>query len=202
LRELIAAVFVLALLCLVMFTVTGNYKTRSQRLRCVGNLQKIGAAMRGFSTNVSGASTNASADSIKSSPTSVQTNQRREGNEVVRCFQSLSNELKTPAVLVCPADSTRTPASDFGFGFSTSNISYFLGVDVSTSFPDELLAGDRQLTINGVAPPSGIVTIQNTNILTWNIHQGGNVMFLDGSVQAIMSFGPPRLPRVMRLAFP
>jgi Tfp pilus assembly protein PilE len=202
LTELIATVFVLALLALVMFTVAGNYKTRSQRLRCVGNLQKIGTAMRGFAIDVQRAATNAATDVITNSSVSPGPKQKAQINEVVRCFQSLSNELKTPAVLVCPADSTRTLASDFGFGFSTSNISYFLAIDVPTGFPDELLAGDRQLKINGAPAPSGIATIQSTNILTWNIHEGGNVMFSDCSVQTMTSFGPSRVPRVMRLAFP
>jgi prepilin-type processing-associated H-X9-DG protein len=202
LKELVATVIVLALLALVMFTVAGNYKTRSQRLRCVGNLKKIGVAMRGFAIDVQGTATNAAADVITNSSVALGPNQKAQINEVVGCFQSISNELNTPAVLVCPADATRTPAANFGSGFSTPNISYFLGIDVSAGFPDELRAGDRQLKINGAPAPSGIVAIQNTNILTWNVHQGGNVMFLDGSVQAIMSFGPTRVPRVMRLAFP
>lgn len=57
-------------------------------------------------------------------------------------FQSLSNELVTPRVLVCPADFSKQRATDFLHRLSSDNVSYRIrsGTNVNESNPSELLA--------------------------------------------------------------
>jgi len=100
-----------------------------------------------------------------------------------RHFQVLSNELSTPAILVCPTD-TRLPATEFG-ALLNSNVSYFVGVKAEFSKPVSILAGDRNLTANAVSNPS-ILHGDTDNQLrwTWEMHRyKGNILFADGHVE-------------------
>jgi prepilin-type processing-associated H-X9-DG protein len=100
-----------------------------------------------------------------------------------RQFQVLSNELNTPAILVCPTD-PRFPATNFG-ALQNSNLSYFIGVKAEFSKPDSILAGDRNLTANSLPNPS-ILHIEADNPLRWTrgLHQfKGNILFAGGQVE-------------------
>jgi prepilin-type processing-associated H-X9-DG protein len=200
---LAATVFVLGLLALLLFTFTSNYKTRSQRVRCIGNLKKIGVAMRGFAIDLPGASTNSTTPQLQQA-SSTETAQPEKFSGVFQCFQSLSNELVNPAILICPADTGRIAARDFGFAFSDANVSYFLGVDGLDTVPNSFLAGDRLMQIDGMPVKAGLVTLQATNVLKWTAHQGsGNILLGDGSVQTLSSSSLSiKAPATYRLAFP
>ena len=111
--------------------------------------------------------------------------------EVFRHFRAMSNELSTPKVLVCPAD-TRTAARSFA-ALSNVNISYFVGLDAADAFPQMLLAGDRNLTTNGVPVGTGLLVLTTNVTLGWTaaMHKNsGNAVLGDGSVQP---FTNPRL---------
>lgn len=201
--ELAATVFVVGLLVLFLFTFTSNYKTRSQRVRCLGNLQKIGVAMRGFAIDLRRNSTSSTAfEPQQASTTEFAQSEKFSG--VFRCFQSLSNYLVNPGILICPADTGRTAAADFGFAFSDANVSYFLGVDGADTVPNSFLAGDRLMQIDGRPVKAGIVTLQATNVLKSIAHQGsGNVLLGDGSAQTLSSSSlNVKSPGTYRLAFP
>jgi hypothetical protein len=106
--------------------------------------------------------------------------------EVFRWFGVMSNELSTPLILVCPADN-RTPAKDFGPGFTNHNLSYFVGIDATDSNPQGFLAGDRNLT-NGTPTVNGILTMSTNTPVGWThtMHRFcGNIALADGSVQQL-----------------
>src|SRR5207247_4840398 len=97
-----------------------------------------------------------------------------------------SNQLSTTRVLVCPTD-TRRPASGFSV-LSNTNVSYFLGLDADESTPQLWIAGDRNLTTNGVPLPTGLVELRPGAVVGWTraLHRGvGNVALSDGSVQGV-----------------
>lgn len=56
-------------------------------------------------------------------------------------FQVMSNELASPKILVCPADTSRHPAADFR-NLQTANVSYFVrsGTNIDETNPEEVLA--------------------------------------------------------------
>ncbi|HXR04034.1 MAG TPA: hypothetical protein VN836_04925 [Verrucomicrobiae bacterium] len=104
-------------------------------------------------------------------------------------WQTLSNQLGTPMLLHCPADSERTEATNFTTGFSDANISYFLNLDAADTYPQMILDGDDNLAINGVRVKPGILYLPTANSLTWTKerHGGaGNVGMADGSVLQTM----------------
>jgi len=116
-------------------------KARAQSINCVNHMKTIGLAFRtwaldnqnNFPFNVS---TNAGGTMELSAPAA-------DGFEAnpVPTFQVMSNELGTPAILVCVADSSKTPAADFR-NLQLSNVSYRLrtGKNVSDSNPQQVLA--------------------------------------------------------------
>src|ERR1041384_6452381 len=100
-----------------------------------------------------------------------------------RHFQVLSNELVTPKLLVCPAD-TRPPATNFA-GLRNEFLSYFVGIKAEYAQPDSILAGDRNLT-NDYVRPTSLVRLDPNHTLRWTreLHEfKGNVLFADGRVE-------------------
>ena len=105
-------------------------------------------------------------------------------------WRTMSNELSTPKILLCPEDAERTSATNFTAGFSDANISYFFSLDAADSYPQMILDGDDNLAINGVRVKPGILNLPTTNSLAWTKerhHGNGNIGMADGSVQQTTS---------------
>jgi hypothetical protein len=98
----------------------------------------------------------------------------------------MSNELSTPYILRCPADTQRPVTKDFG-KLSNTNVSYFVGLDAEESTPQMFLAGDRNLT-NGLAVTNRVLFLA-TNVPAGWTHElhplQGNIGLADGSVQQL-----------------
>lgn len=177
--ELIVLVGTIILLALVLIPGLIHARQKAQRIHCVSNLKQIGLSFRIWSP-----------DSDDKFPMARSTN--RQGtlefaNEVWRTFQVLSNELGTPFILACPADSRR-PAANFST-LANTNISYFIALDAEEVLPEFPLAGDRFLT-TGHPTVQKILTIRSNDVPTWagQGHQGGgNMALADGSVQQMNS---------------
>jgi hypothetical protein len=133
-------------------------KGRAQEISCMNNMKQIGLAYRVWAVDNGG-----------EYPFNVSTNKGgtlelcalgRDGfdlNPAIH-FQLMSNELSTPRILVCPADTKKQPALDF-LNLQPANVSYQVctGTNVNENNPQAVLA---------VCP----------------IH--GHVLRCDGSVQA------------------
>jgi competence protein ComGC len=176
--ELIVIVAVAVLLLLMVVPAISRQKDRSHRITCANNLKQIGMAFKTFGL-----------DSNDQFPMYVEAKhggslEALSTGEVFRHFLAISNELSTPKILVCPAD-TRPPASNF-FGLANANLSYFIGMDANDSTPAMFLTGDRNLTNGTVLPPDHILIVTSNNPVNWNheLHRFmGNVGLSDGSVQ-------------------
>jgi prepilin-type processing-associated H-X9-DG protein len=107
------------------------------------------------------------------------------GTNIFVYFQSMSNELSTPKIIICPEDKKRHPATNFDADLDNSKLSYFVGLDANTTSPAMFLSGDRHLAV-GKSARSGILNITTNQEVGWTKanHKGlGNVVLVDGSVQ-------------------
>src|SRR5207302_2405662 len=159
---------------------------RAKRVSCTCNLKQIGLSFRTWSLDhydqypMQTPLTNGGLMEITSTaPAYVY-------------FQVMSNELSTPKIVVCPADKNRRPATNFGVGFSNTNLSYFVGLSANEAYPQMFLSGDRNLT-NGLPIRYGFLDLVTNVPAGWTheLHRGqGNIGLADGSVQ---QFNAPRL---------
>ena len=114
-------------------------------------------------------------------------------------WQTMSNELSTPKVLVCQADTKRHYATNFSAGFSDANISYFLSLDASFEKPQTIIAGDDNFFVDGKLVQSGILNVSTNVAVEWTKerkqeksgrpHSPGNIVLADGSVQPLNNAG-------------
>ena len=201
--ELLVVLLVIAVIAILVVPAEVRGRTRAQRIRCNGNLKCVGIAFRIWE-----------GDHDDRYPMSVSMMATNGGGTLeyvgsakntFRHFEIMSNELNTPKILFCPADTepSRRQATMFGRpgpGFPTppsvpppvpftanSNLSYFVGVDAADIYPQMFLSGDRNLT-NGLPPVGGLVTLTTNRVTVWTdaIHRSeGNIAFADGSVQGL-----------------
>ena len=107
-------------------------------------------------------------------------------------FRAMSNELSTPKILICTADTEHQAANNFSSGFSDANISYFIGLDAKENNPQNLLIGDDNLAVGGTPVKPGILNLATNVPVTWTAARHkyhGNVALTDGSVQQTTSAG-------------
>ena len=186
-------------------TALNNSLRRSKRIMCASNLKQISLGMRLFahdhgdkfpwmiSTKLGG--------SLESANSSL----------AFRHFLAASNELVTPKILICRADSSRTITSDFA-QLSNSNLSYFVSIDTSpdaTNSAPSILSGDRNI-LGGTPINDSLRVVRKSDKLSWSkeIHrEAGNVALADGSVLQVDDSGLNRTVATMtnaaiRLAIP
>jgi prepilin-type processing-associated H-X9-DG protein len=100
-------------------------------------------------------------------------------------FLVMSNELKTPKLLVCPSDKSRIVAEDFATGLSAKNVSYFVGLNADTNHPQTFLTGDDNFAISSVPVKSGLLEFSTNAAIAWTEDRHyfeGNIGFADGSI--------------------
>ena len=181
--EVLVVVFVLVIIAAMLLPAPGPRRGRmAMRIMCVNNLKEMSLAARIWEGDHQ--------DYYPMAVTNTNGGAMEQASlgDVVAVFQVLSNELGTPKILVCPADTDHDPATNFSIGFSAKNISYFVGLDVNEANPQMLLSGDDNFETNGIAVKSGILTIQTNYIIAWTAarhNHCGNVAITDGSVQEL-----------------
>ena len=171
--ELLVLVAILALLAGVLMPLLAHQKAKARRISCVGHLKNIGLAFRIFPT-----------DSSNDFPTAplVRAAPDLSSIKITDVFQSLSNELSTPKIIVCPADD-RVEANSFAT-LTANNISYFVSLTGEDTTPQVILGGDRNILVNG-APAARFVALTTNTPVSWSkaIHnEQGNLVMSDGSV--------------------
>src|SRR3954471_10164863 len=110
LLELVVMVTIVFLLVAFVLPAMRPRGTRAGRIKCVNNLKNVGLAFRIFATdNQDQFPMNISTNSGGSSEYATAANQ----NYVFAHFQSLSNELSTPKIVLCPSDSGKSESTNF-----------------------------------------------------------------------------------------
>jgi competence protein ComGC len=182
LLEVLVVIGTLFLLVVVVLVVqnTTSCKGRSSRISCASNLRQIGLAFRMWAN-----------DHNEKFPMALTiaeggTKELALQGLPLASFTIISNELNNPKPLSCPDDDKRTRATNFT-RLRPKNLSYFLGLDASEMNPASILAGDRNMCING-QPTNGFVEITNWAAVTWSarIHnRQGNIGLADGSAHQV-----------------
>ena len=180
---LLVIVAVVAILAAMLLPALASAKKKAQRINCVNNLKQCGLAFRIWGSDSNG-------EYPMNLPTARGgTLEFVTGSDTFRHFQVMSNELSTPKILACPAD-TRTAADNFA-RLKNQNVSYFVGLDATDEFPQRLLDGDRNIT-GDTAQENGILKLVPGGPASWTtaIHNNqGNVGLADGSVQQCSNSG-------------
>lgn len=186
LLEVFVIVAVLGFFAIWLAASLPKAKARALRISCVNNMMQIGLANRVWEGD------HKDLYPMQVAGTNGGTMDFITGPNVFRHFQVMSNQLSTPYILICPAESDRNRFRATNFAqLSNSNISYFVGVDANETNPQLILAGDRNLT-NGTLIKNGILELTTNTPAGWTaeLHREvGNVALADGSVQQISSMG-------------
>lgn len=221
--ELVVVILVVAGLVAAQLPALANTKAKVARVYCGGNLKQVGVAFRNWSDDRAGifpmshpASQGGaeSAVGIRATGSSFAVNYPFSGPRgVFGMFVVMSNQLATPRILYCPADTRASYFQGTVFGNSTATntgfysdfqASYFVGVDADLSKPAMLLSGDVHIG-DGATPPVGAnvygeaFSARKFVSLGTNSNWGatspgwantqhalvGNVAFVDGSVQSL-----------------
>jgi len=176
LTELLVVIDVVAMLFVLLVPLPSRKYEIARRVACHNNLKSTGLSFRLFAT-----------DNSDRFPMAVSTNEGGsmeyvERGNAFRHFWVMSNELSSPKVLICPAD-TRQFATNW-FKLGDENVSYFVAVDAHEIKPQLLLSGDRNIT-NGVIPLGRVLVLRTNQPVGWTkeVHRHvGNVALADASV--------------------
>ena len=200
---LLALIAVLAILAAMLLPALASAHNKARRIQCVNNLKQCGLAFRIWEGD--------NGDQLPMAVPTAKggTKEFDTGADTFRHFQVMSNELSTPKILICPAD-TRLVANHFA-SLKNQNVSYFVGLDANDANPQRFLDGDRNLTADN-APENGILKLVPGQRVGWtaDIHvNAGNIGLSDGSVQqstssalraALKNSGDPT--NIWRIALP
>lgn len=178
--ELMIVLVVLGVAALVILPgIVDRHPYRAVRINCVNNLKQIGLAYRTWALDRN--------DKYPMELSVTNGGTMEAASLAFITFRVLSNELSTPKILVCPADKKRSPATDFQAGFNNLQISYFVGMDASTTNSSMFLSGDRNIT-NASRVARGVMNLTTNDPAGWTdeMHERqGNVGLADGSVQLL-----------------
>lgn len=185
LLELLCVIAIISILASLLLPALSQGSARAKRLQCLNNLRQTGLAFHMFAHDHNGDFPMAVPEQLGGSLEFAQRASRLQGEFffAFRCFQTLSNDLVTPRLLVCPADN-RLPAANFG-ALRNDNLSYFVGLKADYRKPNTILAGDRNIT-NDQARAVTVLQLGPNHFLCWthDLHQfKGNLLLADGSVQ-------------------
>ncbi len=179
---------------------TKGENTKAQRTRCQANLKQISLSLIMWAGDNDGRFPwqEPQVQNLSRLPVTIAATPQQPW----QYFQTISNELGSPPLLTCPADTFRQPAASFSGtsnsiaspGFQNKSVSYFIGLNGRLKNAQAIQLGDRHMVRdNGPAFRDGttgkVVDVDPQHAKWWSdpfsrFHQeGGNLAFYDGSVR-------------------
>ncbi|MCX6930081.1 MAG: DUF4190 domain-containing protein [Verrucomicrobia bacterium] len=137
----VSLVIPLVILPALLLPGLASAKSKAQSISCVNNMKQIGLAFRVWAVdNSDNFPFNVSTNKGGTLELSMPASDGFDRNAAFH-FQVMSNELSTPIILVCPADTTKQPALNFQ-SLQSANVSYQVrsGTNVSDTNPEQVLA--------------------------------------------------------------
>ena len=188
LLELLLVILVLIILAAMFLPANSgaHRRDKAQRIYCVNNLKQIGLAFRIWEGD------SGNKFPMEISATNANAMESITSGRAYLLWQIMSNELGTPKILYCPADTAKAAATNFTTGFSDANISYFFNLDGNKASPQIILTGDDNLAVNDVPVRTGILTLSTNSLVAWTSARHkfvGNIGIADGSVQQVNTQG-------------
>jgi hypothetical protein len=184
--EFVVVLGVVAVLGITLLPAMARTIAGSARITCADNLKQIGLAFNTWAADQSGRYPMA-VSSSQGGPYQ-QTAYATAGayfGAMVMCqvFSTMSNELVTPKILVCPSDSriahtnftvaTNGMSVPAGVALDNSKISYWLGKDATSSNPRMLLCGDRNIDVGlSDSYPGGSIVTWTATSTTSGVNAG------------------------------
>jgi competence protein ComGC len=202
--EVLVVIASLVVLAAMLLPALAASKRKSSRIGCVNYLHQIGLAYKTWEGD------NGDKYPMGVSATLGGSMEMAATGNVVQTFQVMSNQLSTAKVLHCPADMEHFETNSFA-GLSSSNISYFVSVDMTNDiYPQMILDGDDNFAIGGIPVKSGLLQLSTNAPISWTTarhHFLGNIGLADGSAQELNNSGLTNLLRqtdvaTNRLAIP
>ena len=159
--ELLVVIAIIAVLAAQLLPVLAKTGKDVRRTQCITNIKQVGLAFKvwgdehgdNYSMAVSTAQGGAMENIV------MQHSAHPAGYGVTNVFCVMSNELRTPKILHCPADLSPTDTGTVGSlptgpaasaatnwsAFGPGNLSYFVEGDASDKYPKMILIGDRNI---------------------------------------------------------
>jgi hypothetical protein len=182
--EVGVVIAVVMILLVVLLPTLAVARRKSSKINCVNNLKQICLAYRVWEGD------NGDIYPMGISITNGGSMEMVTTGNVVQSFLVMSNELSTPMVLHCWEDMAHIQTRSFA-GLASSNISYFVGVDVTNDTnPLMIISGDANFEIGGVLVKSGLLEFSTNAPIAWTATRHityGNIGLADGSVQQVTS---------------
>ncbi len=181
--EVMVVILVLAIVVAMIMPALSASRHKNQNINCQNKLKEIGQAFNSWQGDHNGKFP------MQVSVANGGVMELAASGNVAACFQVISSRLTSPKVLICPTEKIRSPAMNYSSGFDNSNISYFVGLDANTNFPQAFLSGDDNFTFKGAPVKSGVFNLStnaNQNFEWDQTRHGGmtgNLCFSDGSIQ-------------------
>lgn len=200
--DVVIVIGLMIVLMVVIMPILARQRRPIQAINCVSNLKQVDLSFRIWEGD------NNNEYPMGLSVTNGGAREWVATNNLAACYRLMSNELSTPKILICPADTKVVESTNgFGPGFGNNNISYFLNVDVTNEdHPSMVMIGDDNFQINGALVNSGLLTFRTNAPVLWGPGRHGddphrhfwtpppkafvgNLGFADGSVEELSDAG-------------
>jgi len=179
--ELLVTIACVALLAAIFLPTLARSRVPASGICCANNMKQIGLAFRTWSID------NKDLYPMHVSVTNQGTMELAASGVVFPHFQIMSNELRTPKILLCPNDTERGCVTSFTSNLTDKALSYFVNINAIEEDGASLLSGDRNI-VNRAAAGSRLVDLTKGATIAWTreIHsEKGNLCFADGRVEGV-----------------